>query len=225
MSFPFACNPIAMCHYMPRFFLSLSSSALFFLCFQVDLEPFSVYHLTTKEIFVAMGTLMEGFFDGDDVVIEVMAFAFTAAQGAPAKTPILSDESGPIKEGAQIEGVSESTSIPIKTLTPQKGLTPATTSQTESASHVTSPVISASDPFAALSQAVKDVSSLVVTHASIPSSATRGPDVDLSFDEESEEVLEDFEDEPTIKKRSLFPTRRIVASIRLRPWICISCPC
>ena len=72
---------------------------------------------------------------------------------------------------------------------------------------------------------MKDVSSLVVTHASIPSSATRGPDVDLSFDEESEEVLEDFEDEPTIKKRSLFLTRRIVASIRLRPWICISCPC
>ena len=72
---------------------------------------------------------------------------------------------------------------------------------------------------------MKDVSSLVVTHASIPSSATRGPDVDLSFDEESKEVLEDFEDEPTIKKRSLFPTRRIVASIRLRPWICISCLC
>ena len=50
----------------------------------------------------------------------------------------------------------------------------------------------------ALSQAVKDGSSLVVTPSCIPSSATHGPDADLSF-EESEEVLEDLDDKPTMK--------------------------
>lgn len=58
-----------------------------------------------------------------------------------------------------------------------------------------------SDPFAALSQAGKDGSSLVVTPSSIPSSATCGSDVNLSFDEGSEMVLEDFDDETTMKKR------------------------
>lgn len=48
---------------------------------------------------------------------------------------------------------------------------------------------------------MKDRSSLVVTSSSIPSSATRGPDVDLSFDKEFEEVLDDSDDEPTMKMR------------------------
>ena len=52
----------------------------------------------------------------------------------------------------------------------------------------------------ALSQAVKDGSFLVVTHSSIPSSTTRGPDANLSS-EGSEEVLKNFDDEPTTKKR------------------------
>ena len=52
----------------------------------------------------------------------------------------------------------------------------------------------------ALSQAVKDGSSLVVTPSSILSSATRGPDANLSS-EGSEEVLEDSDDELTMKKR------------------------
>ena len=47
---------------------------------------------------------------------------------------------------------------------------------------------------------MKNGSSLVVTPSSIPSSATRGPDADLSF-EGSEDVLEDPDDEPTMKKR------------------------
>ena len=46
---------------------------------------------------------------------------------------------------------------------------------------------------------MKDGSSLVVTLSSIPSSATHGPDADLSF-EGSEDVLEDPDDEPTMKK-------------------------
>ena len=47
---------------------------------------------------------------------------------------------------------------------------------------------------------MKDGSSLVVTSSSIPSSATRGLDADLSF-EESKDILEDPEDKPILKKR------------------------
>ncbi|XP_050271872.1 uncharacterized protein LOC126715345 isoform X3 [Quercus robur] len=50
-------------------------------------------------------------------------------------------------------------------------------------------------------KAVKDGSSLMVTPSSIPSSAIRGPDADLSSDEGFKEVLEDSNDEPTMKKR------------------------
>lgn len=53
----------------------------------------------------------------------------------------------------------------------------------------------------ALSQAVKDGSSLVVTPSSIPSFATRGPNVDFSFDEESKEAFEDPDDEPVVRTR------------------------
>lgn len=41
----------------------------------------------------------------------------------------------------------------------------------------------------------------MVTPSSIPSSSTHGPDVDLSSDEGFEEALEDFEDEPVVRKR------------------------
>ena len=47
---------------------------------------------------------------------------------------------------------------------------------------------------------MKDGSSLVITPSSIPSSATRGPNTDLSS-EESGDILEDPEDEPVLKKR------------------------
>ena len=47
---------------------------------------------------------------------------------------------------------------------------------------------------------MKDDSSLVVIPSSIPSSATRGPDVDLSS-KGSKDVLEDLDDEPVLKKR------------------------
>lgn len=68
-------------------------------------------------------------------------------------------------------------------------------SQTRNASLVTPPVILASNLFAVLSQAVKDGFSLVVNPSSIPNSATRGSNADLSSDEGSEEVFEDSEDE------------------------------
>ena len=47
---------------------------------------------------------------------------------------------------------------------------------------------------------MKKGSSLVVSPSSIPSSATRGPDVDLSS-KRSKDILEDPNDEPTLKKR------------------------
>lgn len=48
---------------------------------------------------------------------------------------------------------------------------------------------------------MKDDFPLVVTLSSIPSSATQGPNADLSFAEGSEEVLEDFEDDLVMKMR------------------------
>ena len=102
-------------------------------------------------------------------------------------------------ESTHTEKVSEATPISAKTPTFQEGAIPSAT-QIEVASPTTPLFISTSDPFAALSQAVKDGSSLVVTPSSIPSSAIRGPDADLSS-EGSKDVLEDPNDEPIIKKR------------------------
>ena len=67
--------------------------------------------------------------------------------------------------------------------------------------HATPPIISASDPFIALSHAMKDGSSLVVTPSSIPSFVTIGPNADLSSDEGFEKVFEDSDDEPVMKTR------------------------
>ena len=148
-----------------------------------------------------MGIHMEGFFDGANVVFGTPAStAPTAAQGVPIEAPIPSTRPIPIGKGTHTEKVSKATPIPTETLTPQEGVIPPIVAQTEVASPATPLVISTSDPFVALSQAVKDGSSLVVTPSSIPSSATRGLDADLSF-EESEEVLEDPDDKPTMKKK------------------------
>ena len=164
-----------------------------------------------------MGTAMEGFFDGADMVFEAVTLAPpTTAQGVPAEASILSTEPIPIGEGTYtkgiskttliptktltlqeiapipsiepvpigkgtyMKGISETAPIPVKTLTPQEGVVPPAVVQTEVASPATPLVISTSDPFATLSQVMKDGSSLVVTLSSIPSSATRGPNANLS---------------------------------------------
>ncbi|KAL0008740.1 hypothetical protein SO802_010242 [Lithocarpus litseifolius] len=150
-------------------------------------KPISIYHPTAEQISAFMGTPMECFFDGADV-------------GVPADAPIPSIEPVPMDEGTHIERVSETTPILAKTLTPEERAIPPAAAQTEAVSPATPLIIFANNPFAALSQAMKDGSSLVVTPSSIPSSTTRGPDADLSS-EDSEEVLEDPEDEPTMKKR------------------------
>ena len=164
-----------------------------------------------------MGTAMEGFFDGADMVFEAVTLAPpTTAQGVPAEASILSTEPVPIGEGTYtkgiskttliptktltlqeiapipstepvpigkgtyMKGISETAPIPVETLTPQEGVVPPAVVQTEVASPATPLVISTSDPFATLSQVVKDGSSLVVTLSSIPSSATHGPNANLS---------------------------------------------
>ena len=148
-----------------------------------------------------MGTPMGGFFDGANVMFEVPTLAPPAtAQGVPVEAPIPSSEPVLIGEGTYKERVSEAAPIPTETLTPQEVVIPPVVAQTEVTSPAAPLVISTSDPFAALSQAMEDGSSLVVTPYSILSSATLGPDVDLSF-EGFEDVLEDPNDEPKMKKR------------------------
>lgn len=107
----------------------------------------------------------------------------------------------PIDEGTHVERVSETTPIPAETLTPEEKAIPLATVQFETVSPATPLIISNNYPFTALSQVMKDGSSLEVTPSSIPSSITRGPNADLSF-EDFEEVLEDPDDEPTMKKRN-----------------------
>ena len=141
---------------------------------------------------------MEGFFDGANVVFATPASS-TAAPKVPTKATTLPIEPVPIDKGTHTGKVSEATLVPANTLTSRKVAIPPTTVQTEVASPVTPFVISTSDPFAVLSQAVKDGSSLVVTPSSIPNFATRGPNVDLSS-EGSKDILEDLDDEPVSKK-------------------------
>ena len=107
---------------------------------------------------------MKGFFDGADIVFGTPAPTTPAAtQGVPAEAPIPSTNPVPIDEGTYTEKVSKATPIPTETFTPQNGVIPPTAAQTEIASPVTPFVISTSDPFTALSQAMKDGFSLVVT--------------------------------------------------------------
>ena len=139
---------------------------------------------------------MEGFFGG----VEFVAPATSASMhGVPVKTFTSPTEPVPIDEGTHTGEVSEVTPPLAETPLVQRGATPPAATQIET-TPVTTLIISTGDPFAALSQAVKDGSSLVVTHSSIPISATRGPDVDLSS-EESEDILEDPNDEPVLGRR------------------------
>lgn len=72
-----------------------------------------------------MGTPMEGFFDGVDVVFEAATPAPpAAAQGVPVEAPIPSTKSVPIGKGTYMEGISETAPIPAETLTPHEGTIP-----------------------------------------------------------------------------------------------------
>ena len=145
-----------------------------------------------------MGAPMGGFFDGADLVFAT-PIPFAVYPGVLAEAPSLPTELIPIDKGTYTGKVSEATLVPVETHSPKKLVTPPATVQTEAPSPATPLVISTSDPFAALSQAVKDGSSLVVT-PSIPNFATRGSNMDLSS-EGFEDILEDSDDEPVMKKK------------------------
>ena len=86
--------------------------------FQDEPEPISVYHPIAKELSASIGTPMEGFFDGADVVFEAATPApLAAAQEVLAEAFIPSTEPVPIGEGTHTEGISETAPIPVETLT------------------------------------------------------------------------------------------------------------
>ena len=143
-----------------------------------------------------MGMPMEGFFDGAEAVL--VTPAPLAAHKAPAKTPTPSAEPVP-REGTHVEGVGETTPLPAERLTPLEGAIPSAVGQTKTTSPALPLVISTSDPFADISQAMKGSASLVVTPSSILGSATRGLDPDLSL-EGSNDIFEDPNDAPMLKK-------------------------
>ena len=121
-AFPLSC--VSMCNLFSFFFfIIIIHSSLFFslfICFQTGPEPLSVYHPTSEEIYAAMGTPMEDFFDGVDIVAEAIAFTFATAQGVPVEASIPSPKPVPFKESAQIERVGKSIPIPAEIHTPQK---------------------------------------------------------------------------------------------------------
>ena len=135
-----------------------------------------------------MGTPTAGSFDGGELATSAPPTATTSPTG-----PV------PMDEGTHIGEVSEAIPTPAMTPPVQRGTTPLAVTETE-VTPATLLVISTGDPFAALSQAVQGVSSLVVTPSSIPVSATRGSRAELSS-EESEEIFEDPEDEPGLGRR------------------------
>ena len=139
-----------------------------------------------------MGVPMEGFFDEAEAIL--VTPAPSATHKTPAKTPTPSAEPVP-RVGTHVEGVGETTPLPAERPTPSEGAIPSTAVQPKITPSVLPLVISTSDPFAAISQAAKGSASLVVTPSSIPDSATRGPDPDLSS-EESDDIFEDSDDAP-----------------------------
>ena len=143
-----------------------------------------------------MGTPKEGFFGGAEFATPATSVVM---HGVPVETSTSPTELIPMDEGTHTRKAREVTALPTETPYVQRGATPPAATQIETTS-IMPLVISTGDPFTALSQAVKDGSSLVVTPSSIPISATRGPDTALSS-KESEDVLEDPDDEPVLGKR------------------------
>ena len=95
--------------------------------------------------------------------------------------------------------VGETTPLPAERFAPSEGAIPFAVVQTKITPPILSLVISSSDPFADISQAAKGSASLVVTPSSIPGSATRDPDQDLSS-EWSADIFEDPDDVPVLKR-------------------------
>ena len=114
--------------YIINSYAFLSSSfffSFFLLVSQGEPEPISIYHPTVEKISASMGTPMEGFFDGTDVVFEAAAPTTPAAvQRVSAEALIPSTEPVSIDEGTHTERVNETAPIPAEILTPQEGAIP-----------------------------------------------------------------------------------------------------
>ena len=139
---------------------------------------------------------MEGFFGEAEFVTPATS---AATHGVPVETSTSPTEPVPIDEGTHTGEVSEVTAPPAVTPSVQRGVTPSAANQIKT-TLVMPLVISIGDPFAALSRAAKDGSSLVVTPSSILISATRGLDATLSS-EESKDILENPDDELVLGRR------------------------
>ena len=170
-----------------------------------------------------MGVPIEGFFDGADVVFATLAPS-TAAHKALAKAPTPSAEPVPREEGTHTKGAGETTPLPAETpAPPERAISPADV-QTKTAPSILPLVISTSDPFAVISQAAKGGASLVITPSSIPGSTTCGPNTDLSS-EGSDDILEDPDDAPILKKRiSNSDEEEKVLQLSLTLWVHIFFP-
>ena len=88
---------------------------------------------------------------------------------------------------------------PAERFAPSEGATPSAVVQTKITPPILPLVISSSHPFTDISQAAKGSASLIVTPSSIPGSATRGPNLDLSS-EGSADIFEDPDDVPMLKR-------------------------
>ena len=122
--------PHTFIHVPSLFFLSSSYGFLYFSFFHVTFifqdvpEPISIYYSIAEELSASIGTPMEGFFEGVDVMFGTTASAApAAAQGVSVEAPILFTEPIPM-EGTHTEKVSEATPIFAKTPTPQVGAIP-----------------------------------------------------------------------------------------------------
>ena len=114
-----------------------------------------------------MGVPVEGFFDRANVTFATPAPS-TAAHKVPTKAPTPSVEPVPREEGTHTERVGKTTPLLAKTpAPPERAISPAAV-QTKTAPSVLPLIISTSDPFAVISQAVKDGASLVVIFPPFP---------------------------------------------------------
>ena len=98
---------------------------------------------------------MEGFFGGAEFAIPA---TFAATHRVPVGTSTSPSELVPIDEGTHTGEVSDVTALPAETPSIQRGATPPAATQIET-TLITPLVIFIGDPFATLSQAVKDGSS------------------------------------------------------------------
>ena len=104
------------CAFSFFFFLKFFLYYYFFI-FRLNPSPFLFINPQVGKFSTVMGTPMEGFFDGVDIVVEAMASVSIAAQGAPTEAPIPPPKPVLVEESAYAKRVGESAPIPADTPT------------------------------------------------------------------------------------------------------------